>query len=799
MAIADSRSLLAFPKAPNAFESASDQDLLSRFAAGHDQAAFAELVRRHSPMLLRLCRRVLHGGQDAEDVCQAAFLVLAQQAASPRWKVSVNGWLFQVAYRLSLKARAAASRRSRHEVRVKPAAPPQPLDEVTFRELQAVLDEELSRLPEKYRSPILLCCLEGRTREEAARCLGWSIATVKDRLEQGRERLRARLGNRGLSLGTALMSAWLLGGWAQAASPGVVLPFTAEGTAAAALAITTGRAGLNDFLPPRLAALVQGATTTMIPRSVIVAAFALLILGLGVVGVVTAVQRDLSSAKAPASAAVSLPAVPVQPQPQSVPPQPALLPLDGHRGAVLALALDQSGKILATAGADKTVRLWDLATGRQLHNLEQPGEALGLAFSPDGKKLGAVIAGARDDALIVFDVETGKALWRSKPGPKGKGGASGAVAFSPDGKSVAARLGGSVIQMFDVARGGIFFALQLPGDQGPSTVAFAPDGNSLAISDGSGSVLLVDPQVGRVLAKWTGRRPATSLAFLHGKVAAADGGRALRMFDFKTDKEEATLEGPEAVNALAVAADGKWAATAGPSGIVLLWDVAAGKPERRFSAQRPVHTLVLASGGKLLATAGADGAMVWDLTRDEKPLPKDLKLTAKDLETAWADLASDEAGKAYAAVRLLRADPAQAVPFLEGQLKPKVDKPAPDKLKQLIADLDAAQFKKRDAATKELEKLGVLAEPALRAALADRPPLEIKNRLERLLKLLDSDGKPLTAAQQREVRAVRVLERIEGTQPQKLLEALAKEAPGWWVRHEAQAALKRLRPSDKTP
>jgi Sigma-70 region 2 len=102
-AITDKRPVLALQKAPDAFESASDQDLLNRFAARGDEAAFGELVRRHCPMLLRLCRRVLHCDQDAEDVCQAAFLLLAQQAASPRWHASVNGWLFKVAHRLSLK------------------------------------------------------------------------------------------------------------------------------------------------------------------------------------------------------------------------------------------------------------------------------------------------------------------------------------------------------------------------------------------------------------------------------------------------------------------------------------------------------------------------------------------------------------------------------------------------------------------------------------------------------------------------------------------------------------------------
>ena len=207
--------------------------------------------------------------------------------------------------------------------------------------------------------------------------------------------------------------------------------------------------------------------------------------------------------------------------------------------------------------------------------------------------------------------------------------------------------------------------------------------------------------------------------------------------------------------------------------------------------------MAIGGDGRLLATAGPDGAVVWDLTRDEKPLPKDLVLTAKELDGLWTDLESDEAGKAYAAARQLRADPTRAVPFLGERLRPKEKGPDAQRLKQLIADLDSAEFRKREAATKELEKLGVLAESALRAALDETPPLEVKSRLDRLLKLLGSDGKPLSAAQQRDVRAVRVLERTATAEARQVLDGLLKESPAWWVRREAKEALKRLTPGGK--
>jgi hypothetical protein len=224
-----------------------------------------------------------------------------------------------------------------------------------------------------------------------------------------------------------------------------------------------------------------------------------------------------------------------------------------------------------------------------------------------------------------------------------------------------------------------------------------------------------------------------------------------------------------------------------------------GKLERRFSVGGAFFALAFSPDGKRLATAAADGAVLWDLSRDEKPLPKDFKLTEKDLPRLWIDLASDEGGKAYAAARLLRADPARSVPFLRQHLQPGEPGPDQKRLERLIADLDADEFEKRDAATKALEKLGAKAETALRDALAGKPSLEAKLRLQRLLKLLGGEGKPLTAQQQRDVRAIRVLEQVGTAQAKKLLQALRKESSGWWVKQEAKEALERLAQRDSKP
>jgi WD40 repeat protein len=421
-----------------------------------------------------------------------------------------------------------------------------------------------------------------------------------------------------------------------------------------------------------------------------------------------------------------------------------MLPLDGQRGPVNALALSRDGKMLATAGADKKMRLWDLAAGVQVHNLQQPSddppaETIGLGFSPDGSKLAARQANMFH-SLILWDAKSGKVLRHSVATIIGSDNRRGAVAFAPDGMRVAAQFGRSVI--LKDAAGKVVFRLQLAGESAELSLAFAPDGKALAIGDSSGAVTLVDASTGRIFSVWKDTRPVRALTFLPGgtKLAVADGSRAVRLLDVAGGKGGKAFESPDAIDALALDPEGKWAATAGASGTVRIWDVAAGKNERHFQAMGPVKALSLGLSAKLVVTAGAEGVVVWDLTRDEKPLPKDLTLTDKELDNLWSDLASDEVGKAYAASRLLRADPARAVPFLRQQLKSKVPVPTPEKLQQLIADLDAQEFKKRAVATQELEKLGVLAESALRAALAKQPSLETKQRIERLLNLLALRG-----------------------------------------------------------
>src|SRR5436309_2402381 len=163
-------------------ESTPDRALLERFLADRDEAAFEALVRRHGPMVLGVCRRVVGNIHEAEDAFQATFLVLVRKAAAIGEREAVGNWLFGVAYRAALKARAAALRRKAREKQVN-VMPEQCIDtDETWHDLRPLLDRELASLPAKYRTAILLCDLEGRSRRDAAHELRVPEGTLSSRL-----------------------------------------------------------------------------------------------------------------------------------------------------------------------------------------------------------------------------------------------------------------------------------------------------------------------------------------------------------------------------------------------------------------------------------------------------------------------------------------------------------------------------------------------------------------------------------------------------------------------------------------
>jgi RNA polymerase sigma factor (sigma-70 family) len=272
------RQFLRLTAAP-AGDSPADGDLLDRFTRARDESAFHELLRRHAPLVLGVCRRVVGDEQDAEDAFQATFLVLVRKASSIRRRASLTSWLHGVAYRCAARVRAANLRRRRHEGRLAPAPPEAPPD-VSWQEVRQAIDEELARLPEKYRAPLVLCYLRGKTQCEAARELGWAPGVLRGRLDRGRERLRARLARRGLALSAGLLATALTG--EAAVTPAALLGLTLR----AALLVAAGRP-LAAAAPGSVADLAKGAMRAMLWTKIqVVTACAVLVVGaLGVGGV----------------------------------------------------------------------------------------------------------------------------------------------------------------------------------------------------------------------------------------------------------------------------------------------------------------------------------------------------------------------------------------------------------------------------------------------------------------------------------------------------------------------------------
>jgi RNA polymerase sigma factor (sigma-70 family) len=236
----------------------SDRQLVEQYLARRDEAVYTALVRRHGPMVYRVCWRVLQQEQDAEDAFQATFLVLAQNLHSVRKMDSLASWLHGVAHRVALKAKAQAATRRRHEERAGQSQPV-PGDEVTWGELRRALDAELAQLPDKWRLPLILCYLEARTQDEAARHLGWSRTTLQRRLADGRAALGRRLARRGV-VWPAALSAVLL---SECVAPAAPAPGLVGSTVEAAACVAAGRAA-TSAVSVKVAALTEGVLKTML-------------------------------------------------------------------------------------------------------------------------------------------------------------------------------------------------------------------------------------------------------------------------------------------------------------------------------------------------------------------------------------------------------------------------------------------------------------------------------------------------------------------------------------------------------
>jgi RNA polymerase sigma factor (sigma-70 family) len=279
----------------------TDGDLLRAFVAEKDEPAFAAIVRRHGALVLGVCRRVLRNEQDAEDACQATFLLLARRGTAVRRQESLASWLHGAARRSAANARRSAARRRAHETRAGAPRPADPAWLAAWREVQELLDEEIRRLPAIYREPFLLCCLESLSCDEAALRLGEKTGTVWSRLSRARERLRTRLAARGVSLSAVLAAVAVAGDSAAASIPHHLLSSTVSAAAVAA------EKSLSTSLVSTAQAILDGMNGAIVMSKSKSVAILVLIGGLLTYGIAARVDREPTL---PGAAAQDVPKLP---------------------------------------------------------------------------------------------------------------------------------------------------------------------------------------------------------------------------------------------------------------------------------------------------------------------------------------------------------------------------------------------------------------------------------------------------------------------------------------------------------
>jgi RNA polymerase sigma factor (sigma-70 family) len=477
----------------------TDRQLLERFAAHREEEAFAALVQRHGPLVLGVCRRLLRHEQDAEDVFQATFLILARKAAVVTWRPSVGGWLHEVAARLACKARAQARQRRVHEQEAAiPSGTSTSNDPVT-REWLAVLEEELHGLPEEYRLALVLCHLEGRPRAEAARQLGWSPRTLRRRLQAGRTLLRRRLARRGLTLPGGLLATTLAAREATAGVP-ALLSRAAVRTAVA----FASRAASAGPLSGRAALLAEGVlralsrTRWKAPLGLLLA-LGLLTSAAGLTAWQMAGAKppapDAPQAQAPGREAAGVGPPPVEHRlDQFGDPLPAgaaarLGTLRFYHGEQLQqVVFFPDGKRLASNNLREN-RFWDVATGREL---PVPKELTDARLLPARDRLLAVAREAR--SVGIWDAVAGKKLLSLELQPPGP-----AFGLSPDGHTLVwaqPSLGPDGLrfhlQFCDLATGRIEDSVRLRPADRVARFAFSRDGKTLAAQYSSAGIEVWD-------------------------------------------------------------------------------------------------------------------------------------------------------------------------------------------------------------------------------------------------------------------------------------------------------------------
>ncbi len=595
----------------------SDSQLLQAFCVNQDQHAFAALVQGHGPMVWRVCRHVLHQTEDAEDAFQATFLILARRANSIRKTESLPSWLHGVAYRISLKAKEAGARRSARETEAQPRSTSDPAAEVSWREVQALLHQEVDRLPEKYRAPFVLCLLEGRSRAEVAQLLGLQEGTVWSRLAKARQRLQGRLARRGISLSAVLTAATIADGEATA----TVAARLAEPAIQAALQYASGKSISGGPLSAKVLGLANGRLASMFLTKVKIT-LAIVIASAGITSAGLLAYQEVSG-KAPQDTLEQQPVAPLAEQTkpagqkEQAGPNPNLDALPA--GALVRLGADRFRRDASESG---------------FMALSASGT---LAFSADGTTL--VAAGLMDGMIHSWDAQTGKETRKfevSEDRPMAERG----LAISPDGR-LAATTADQKATIWSVPLAKQIRQLNLPSRRRNQEIVFTPDCKSVAfLSDeiGNPEVQFLDVETGKLRAtrlQIQPQGPARAGALPGGAARRGPRGNPQanmsRLFDLNFSPDGRvivckTLNGPAQffdstgtplpnyptdARDYAFAPDGR-SLVVGKQGGVYLWDLTAGKPSTELPGMRNHAAVAFSPDGKIVAVSSISSVVLWN-------------------------------------------------------------------------------------------------------------------------------------------------------------------------------------------